>query len=232
MATVQLSSGVWSFEEENVRSFLVAGETRALLIDTGWGTLDHNTEVARLTSLPVALVNTHSDMDHIGGNRLWKQRRFASRKELSLLDVHTGGAVHTPVTNGHIFRLGGRTLEVLEIPGHTPGSIALLDRDNGILFPGDTLSLSTVYMFGPGRDMQAYIRSLRRLEDLGDTVKILYPSHGPCPLEPGSVCRQLRELAEFIAAGGDTDERQHMEFPRFSGDVKVFRNGDVSIYAL
>ena len=231
MAIIELSHGVWSFEEERVRSFLVVGETRALLIDTGWGAFDFSTEVPKLTSLPVALVNTHGDVDHISGNRAWQHRRFASRHELELLDIQTGGAVHTPVSNGHVFRLGGRALEVLETPGHTPGSICLLDRANGILFPGDTISLSTIYMFGPGRDLKAYIKSLRKLEALGSTVKAYYPSHGPCPLAPGDICGQLIRLAEYIEGGGTTEERAHLEFPRSSFDVSVFRSGDVSIYA-
>ncbi|MBW9152261.1 MBL fold metallo-hydrolase [Clostridium estertheticum] len=45
-----------------------------------------------------------------------------------------------PVKEGHVFDLGERELEVMYLPGHTNGSIALLDRKNRVLFSGDTIS--------------------------------------------------------------------------------------------
>ena len=58
----------WSIEENGVRCFLVEGEREAMLVDTGFGTGDLKAFIQTLTSLPVFVVNTHADRDHIGCN--------------------------------------------------------------------------------------------------------------------------------------------------------------------
>ena len=70
---------------------------------------------------------------------------------------------------------------MIEAPGHTPGSICLLDRENRILFSGDTVSYGPVFLFGSHRDIHAYRETLNKLMDLGgfDTI---YPCHNTCPV--------------------------------------------------
>lgn len=63
-----LPDGTIQIEEGGVRSFLVPGREKALLIDTGYGTGDLQTLCASLTHLPLTLVNTHADRDHVGCN--------------------------------------------------------------------------------------------------------------------------------------------------------------------
>src|SRR5512136_2659357 len=53
---------------EEVISYLIVGETRAVLLDTGMGIGNIRAEVERLTALPVVVVNSHSHYDHIGDN--------------------------------------------------------------------------------------------------------------------------------------------------------------------
>ncbi len=68
-----------------------------------------------------------------------------------------------PVEDGDIIELGNRTLEVITIPGHTPGSIAVLDIENRVLYGGDTVQDGKIFMFGVQREFHAYIRSLESL---------------------------------------------------------------------
>jgi glyoxylase-like metal-dependent hydrolase (beta-lactamase superfamily II) len=78
---------------------------------------------------------------------------------------------------GHI-RAGPVDLEVLHTPGHTPGSVCLLDRESGTLLAGDTLfpgGWGRVDL--PGGDPAAMVDSLARLERLDDRVRVL-PGHG------------------------------------------------------
>ena len=77
--------------------------------------------------------------------------------------------------DGDSIDLGDRRLRVLHLPGHSPGSIALLEPDSARLFSGDV-----VYDDEPlddliGSDRSAYVRSMRRLLDLDVTV--VYPGH-------------------------------------------------------
>src|SRR6267154_145745 len=62
---------------------------------------------------------------------------------------HVSFFIHDGVWN----KLGGRTVEVIATPGHTPDSIALLDRENGLLFTGDTYYPAPIWLFRPETDL-------------------------------------------------------------------------------
>ena len=83
-----------------------------------------------------------------------------------------------PLWEGQIIDLGGVKLEVVLIPGHTPGSIALLDRANRRIFVGDTISDAQVFMFGGGRSLFAYIESLKKLEGMSGLIDSIHSAHG------------------------------------------------------
>ena len=65
---------------------------------------------------------------------------------------------------GDIIDLGERKLEVVHVPGHTPGSITLLDREERCLIGGDPIQIDgEIYMFGLHRYMEAYVFGLEHL---------------------------------------------------------------------
>ena len=67
--TRELEPGVWLVAEpSHVNSWLVAGDERAVLLDTGLGIAPIRPVVERLTGVPVSVLNTHAHFDHIGGN--------------------------------------------------------------------------------------------------------------------------------------------------------------------
>ncbi len=169
------------YEQHNV-NYLIAGETRAVLFDTGPGVRDIHPVVASLTDLPVAAAFSHLHYDHIGG-----QADFESIASLDhpSIRAHTGpDGAFTPTLFQHggpgrpTFRitewwapdstveLGGRALRVLSVPGHTPESLALYDAASGQLFTGDYLYPGDLFAFVPGGDLVAYRDTARRLLDL------------------------------------------------------------------
>jgi hydroxyacylglutathione hydrolase len=80
---------------------------------------------------------------------------------------------------GGEIRFGSYLLEVLHTPGHTEGSVCLLDRESGRLYSGDTLfngSFGRVDL--PGGSAEAMVVSLDRLGQLDPTLTVL-PGHGP-----------------------------------------------------
>jgi len=218
---------IWTFEEEGVRSFLVLGREKALVIDTGYGEVDYLSLIrSRITTLPLLLVNTHSDGDHTGGNAQFEGLpRYAHPDEFSTLP----GGGYLPAEDGFIFDLGGVRLEVVHLPGHTPGSIALLDRAQGILFSGDMAGEGTIWMFGPGRDLETFIRSQDRLAALSD-VRQVYCCHGPLPVDPRGLFGDLKALARAALDGTSTWEPEHLSFGDMGFDVKRHRAGRVSLF--
>ena len=184
---VQIDEKSWRIEENGVRSFVFAGTDKVLLVDTGFGTGNIKEVVDGLTKLPVMLVNTHADRDHFGCNRLF-EKAYMHPAEFDRYHQATGMEfIAEPVWEGDIIDLGGRCFEVVLTPGHTPGSIALLDAENRILVAGDSVQAGMIFMFGAGRDMDAYIYSMIKLANMRETFDTVYPSHGPFPVDAGII---------------------------------------------
>ena len=105
-----------------------------------------------------------------------------------------------PVFEGDLIDLGGRTLEIIHLPGHTPGSITVLDRENRCLIGGDPIQEDgNIYMFGDHRNMDAYIAGLERLLERGD-FDFIYPSHAKEKVSR-DVIPELIDGAKDILAG-------------------------------
>jgi glyoxylase-like metal-dependent hydrolase (beta-lactamase superfamily II) len=93
------------------------------------------------------------------------------------------------VAGGDVLDLGGRRLTVVELPGHTPGGVGLLDEEEGALFSGDAIYDGWLIDTLPESDVDQYVRTMELLRTLD--VDVVYPGHD----EPFGRQR-LRELAE------------------------------------
>ena len=202
----------WRIEEDMVRAFLFEGTDTALLVDTGFGNGNIRDTVEKLTKKPVTLVVTHADPDHIGGNALFDNACMHPAEYSCYYESMPADAAVTPLWDGDIIDLGARKFEVVLLPGHTPGSIALLDRGNRILVAGDTLSEAPIFMFGKSRSVRAYIHSLERLSKTSGSFDVIYPSHGPFPLGPDSIER-LISGAEKLLKGELEPQAPPFELP-------------------
>lgn len=216
----RIDDSAWRIEENGVRCFLVAGSQKAMLVDTGYGTGDLRAVVAGLTDLPVMLVTSHADGDHFGAHNQFETAHMHPA-EFDRYHRRVGaGKPAEPLWEDVAIDLGGRCFRVILIPGHTPGSIALLDEENRVLIPGDSASAATVYMFGEGRDMMAYMHSMRRLAALDGRFDTVWPSHGPFPLQR-SIFRELAAGAEAMLQGKVQGTPAGLQDP----DVKSFDVG-------
>ncbi len=183
---IDYGNGIFALDQGMVRMFLIVGNNRALLFDAGVEKAPVMELIRRITKLPVELCLSHSDHDHTANAGLFDSL-YIHEAEIERYEKNgrPKGQELKPLREGFCFELGGRGLTVLHCPGHTPGSIALLDSKEGLIFPGDTLSHASVFMFGDGREDEAYLKTLERLEGLyeeGD-FGIIYPCHGECPLK-------------------------------------------------
>ena len=78
---IRINDGTWRIEDGNVRFFLLCGTSGAMLIDSGMNTPDARAIAESLTSLPVSLLNTHADPDHISGNRAFSSFYMSPAEE-------------------------------------------------------------------------------------------------------------------------------------------------------
>ena len=207
---IRLDDQTWIFEEGGVRFFLLTGSEKALLIDSGMMTRNAKELAGELTDLPLSLLNTHADPDHIGSNAEFAHFYMSPAEATNYYHSRGGKGEIDPVWDGDIIDLGGRPLMIIELPGHTPGSIAVLDENNRRLFSGDPIQRNgRIYMFGIHREMHAYRLSLRRLERFADRFDEIYPSHADYPLPP-SILRELDDAAGRVMAGEASGQDEDM----------------------
>jgi len=219
-------------QAEEVISYLIVGHKQAVLFDTGMGIADIRKVTSRLTSRPVVVLNSHTHNDHVGGNWEYsfvygmdtdftrknaKGSREDAQAELApgqiCGDLPKGFDPKTYATKpwkiSHFIHdrfkvnLGGRTLEVIATPGHTPDAIALIDRENGLLFTGDTYYPAPIWLFRPETNLDEYVASVKKLAALAPEVKLVLGAHN-IPVAKPSVLPELVAAIEAVRAGQGT----------------------------
>jgi len=219
-------------QSEEVISYLIAGQKQAVLFDTGMGIGDIKKIVSRLTSLPVVVLNSHTHDDHVGGNWQFpfvfgmdtaftrenaKGSTADAQAEIAPGEIcgdlpkrfdpkayktkpwHISAFIH----DGFRIKLGGRTVEVIATPGHTPDAIALIDRENGLLFTGDTFYPAPIWLYRPETDLAEYEKSIARLAALAPEVKTVLGAHN-IPVAPPDVLPALVQAFADLQAGKAT----------------------------
>lgn len=182
--------GVFHMEDPlgGVHMTLVVGSRRALLMDAGYGALDVSAQVRTLTGLPLTLVLSHGHHDHALG-AMWFKESFMDPADLPVFRQYTGArerervilrAGLTGQAADHYRQaqipepaplddtpmdLGGLTVESIQVPGHTPGSVALLVREMRLLLLGDTWNPQTWVFFPEALPIDTYVASFNRLMD-------------------------------------------------------------------
>lgn len=201
--TIQINEATWRFEDGHVRFFLFCGTKKAALIDSGLNAPDAKQMAEQLTQLPLILINTHADPDHISGNGAFEEFYMSPHEEDNYRE-HNGRGKLLPVREGDIIDLGDRPLRIIDIPGHTPGSIAILDEKNRVLVSGDSVQNGDIFMFGKYRDLQRYMESLKHLALYNGLYDEIYPLHGSFPVKPdliGKLLEGAQEIRDGSAEG-------------------------------
>ena len=199
MSWIKIDENTYRYEDKGVRFFLLMGTEYALLIDSGMQVHNAKELAGELTTLPIKLFNSHTDPDHIGSNEEFDTVMMNPAELVNYRKPHSSQTIE-PIYDGDTIDIGGRPLKAIALPGHTPGSTALLDVKSGKLFSGDPIQDGKIFMFGPMRNISAYILSLKRLLKLKEEIKEIYPCHGTCPVDI-SLVPKLIEGAEKIEKG-------------------------------
>jgi glyoxylase-like metal-dependent hydrolase (beta-lactamase superfamily II) len=193
------------------------------------GISDLKKVTAELTRLPIIVLNSHTHDDHVGDNwefdtiygmdtGFTRANARGSREDAQAEitpDQICGTLpkgfepkayatrpwkIANYMHDGDRFDLGGRTLEVIATPGHTPDAITLIDRGNGLLFTGDTYYPAPIWLFRPETDLDAYAASIRRLAALAPQVKLVLGAHN-IPVASPTVLARLVAAFDQVRAG-------------------------------
>lgn len=175
--------------------YLLFGEDRAFLQDTGTGDADVEGPVRAVvqdwlsrhgkSSIQLVVTHTHSHGDHVGGDSQFAGQPDTVVVGTSVDAVATFFGVGSWPSQIVSYDLGGRVLDVLPIPGHQAAHVAVYDRRDRLLLTGDTLYPGRLYI----NDWPAYRESVQRMVDFtsaGNPVTWVLGTH-----------------IEMKAAGGD-----------------------------
>lgn len=212
---------------EETHCYLLSGESRSLLIDTGLGICDISKTVKQLTRLPVTAAATHAHWDHIGGHRYYPDfcvheaeldwisggfpipleavRHMAADRcrlpegyDVGRYELFQGTPARV-LRDGDCIDLGGRRVQVLHTPGHSPGHMCFWEPERGYLFTGDLVYLGTLFAHYPSTDPAAYLDSLERVAAL--PVRRVFPGHHSLKLPP-EILTQMRDAFRQLNAEG------------------------------
>jgi glyoxylase-like metal-dependent hydrolase (beta-lactamase superfamily II) len=179
------------YHEQNY-NYLILGDERALLFDSGPGVRDIVPVVKELTMLPVTAVPSHLHYDHIGNHSSF---RSIAVVDLPYLRKRAANGVLRPTASEHlgfvagfvrpylhvgewleigeVIDLGGRTLEVMHTPGHTRDSISLYDTEHDMIFVGDFITEGPSFAFVPTSSMGDYLRTADHVLDrIGEGTRV------------------------------------------------------------
>lgn len=136
----------WQVLSSGDYSYLLAGDREAVSVDTGYGAGDLRGFLQTLTDVPVRnTFNTHSHFDHTANNCYFEKAYMAEAGiPYATIPYDSFAGIDFPrdyekvgVSEGFVYDLGGRALEVFDIPDHTDDGIAILDRKERLLITGD-----------------------------------------------------------------------------------------------
>jgi glyoxylase-like metal-dependent hydrolase (beta-lactamase superfamily II) len=223
-------------QAEETISYLILGEKQALLFDTGMGISDIRKVTGELTHLPIIVLNSHTHDDHVGGNWQFETvfgmdtdftRTNAKGSRQDAQDELGPGMICGKLPQGFDSKayatrpwkisrllhdhdkvdLGGRTLEIISTPGHTPDAISLLDRAHGLLFTGDTYYPAPIWLFRPETNLDDYVASVKHLAALAPQLRLVLGQHN-VPFARPEVLVTLVTAIETVRAGKVRGEPQ------------------------
>ena len=212
---------------EETHCYLLIGSERSLLIDTGLGICNIFDFIANLTDKRITAVATHIHWDHIGGHKYFPDF-YAHVDELNWLsgdfpltmeqikgmvidrcelpkgfDVNNyeffQGKPTRVLKDNDVINIGGRSIQIIHTPGHSPGHMCFWEKERGYLFTGDLVYKDTLFAYYPSTDPYSYLKSLERISTL--PVKQLFPAHHSLDIQPEILIRMRDAFLELKKHG-------------------------------
>ena len=194
-----LSIKIFCFNEFSENTLVIHDQRDCIIIDPGCYEQAEVNELINYISennlIPIYVVNTHCHVDHVLGvekiKNYFQIPFLIGRYELPTLKSvklyaplygypgYVEPVADRLVDEGEIIQLGMQNWEVLEVPGHSPGHIALLNREEKVCISGDVLFNQSIGRTDlPGGDFSVLIDSIKsKIFTLPGETKVI-PGHG------------------------------------------------------
>lgn len=199
--------------------YLLIGEEKALLIDSCSGEGNIRAVVEGITEKPVMVLSTHGHFDHTGGNSCWPEAWMT--KEAAVHAKEPFGPIHEKwfcskpyqdykihyIENGQRIDLGQKIVEIISIPAHSEGSVAVLDKNTRFLFTGDEIESGQVIWIVRNQSVslkelaQMHKMNMEKLLEFRQDYDYIWPAHNGVPLYPDRYIQDFIELDKLIIEG-------------------------------
>lgn len=233
----------------DVNMYLMVGDEKAVLFDTGYGVGNIPDTIKSITSKPLTVILGHGHIDHANGayqfdevymheadNDLFNDNTSIATRKMILQNLKEGNLDFggdgnqwcsepscklKPLKIGEVFDLGGMHVEVIDMAGHTGGSIGLLIKELRILLDSDSANEHCWMFLEQSLPVQEYISMLKRTKELDfDTF---YTAHSDLP-HPKSDFEKYIKVAENATIGKSEPYETRWHF-----DAYIYTEDDVSI---
>jgi glyoxylase-like metal-dependent hydrolase (beta-lactamase superfamily II) len=246
-----------SFMEGSEYLYLLEGEEKALLLDTGYGIGKLRAFVEKLTEKPVIVANTHFHPDHSAGNGEWESVLVSQGWAVDAPSVNNPGAgpcdlstlphpdyEKVIVRDGDVVDLGGRKITVWEAaPAHCNSSLFFVDEGHKMLFAGDEFESQQTLLYDNSCNPDAPYHVEKRLENLrSNGLRLrsvcgegwyLLPNHNGTPISIAYLDEYVA-LVDAIYSGTavieDKLNHRYIEMDPKAPELCRVRRGSVSIF--
>lgn len=238
----QLDSNTFMISEPNYwqknNQYLLIGEKRALLFDSGPGKRDISTIVTELTDVPVIVLGSHAHYDHISGHNQFdhvaipdlpinRDQVYGSEYRPKMALRFTLRPRHCHVSEwwpvGEPIDLGKRRVELLHLPGHSADSVGLLDHDHDYIFTGDFLYHGPLGAVFPTSSVSDYRVGAQRLLEIYKGEQLFGGHYDPFPALGRA---SLEDVLDVTERASETVPGSRLTWP-----LSVHQSGTITLYA-
>lgn len=230
-------------------SYLIVGDTRAIMFEAGSGERPPGSRSMRAvaeqyTTKPITLILSHFHYDHIYDAATFDGVTLIDRSDVCSIIDHVftiepwesldmerrSLKVADIMRDGDVIDLGGRKLDVLNLPGHTTESVVLFDKSRNQIFTGDFVyrHLGGIIAFAPGSDLEAYKTNSARLLQLSNAGTQFFGAHGIPRFGRDWVTLLDNELGKMVRDDAEYRYVTHYLAPGIPWRVR--QNSDLYIY--
>lgn len=191
----------FSFNALQENTYVLYDETKeCVIIDPGCYNKEERDElksyITNTKLQPVRLLNTHCHIDHVLGNA-FVSNTYSLKVETSRVEemqlrgvklyapmygfnLYEESEVGNYIEEGDLIAFGNSKLEILSLPGHSPGHLAFLSKDQNFCIGGDVLFRGSIGRADlPGGDFKQLEKSIKTKLYILPDATIIYPGHGP-----------------------------------------------------
>lgn len=177
ISAYKIHDHLWLFEaRKGVSSsiYIIEGQEKTFVIDSGNIVTDLPSKVAKVSTKPQILALTHAHSDHAGSIDQY-DTIYVNKNDLNLIPNYKGKIIN--IDENFIFDIGGIHLQVINLSGHTPGSVGFLDLEDRWLFTGDAIGSTYVWMQITPLPLESLMGALKRIEEIKDKFDEIIIGH-------------------------------------------------------